>query len=157
MPRPIDKKGVQRLLGMVNYVAKFLPNISAITAPLREVVKKNAHWKWSIEHTESVNRIKEMLVSKQWLVFYDVNKEVTFEVDACNTGLGAALLQDGKPVAYASRSMTAAQRNYAISEKERLAVLFGCERFHHYIYEKEVRVIIKCPLGFFIMVNVSNL
>ena len=140
MPRPIDKKGVQRLLGMVNYVAKFLPNTSAITAPLRELVKKNAHWKWSIEHTESFNRIKEMLVSKQCLVFYDVNKEVTLQVDACNTGLGAALLQDGKPVAYASRSMTAAQRNYAIIEKELLAVLFGCERFHHYIYGKEVRV-----------------
>ena len=111
MPEPVDKKGVQRLLGMVNYVAKFSPNVSEITAPLRELLKKNTHWKRTAEHIKSFNKIKEMLVSEQRLVFYDVSKEVTLQVNACNTGLGAALLQDGKPVAYASRSMTAAQRN----------------------------------------------
>ena len=109
MPEPVDKKGVQRLLGMVNYVPKFLLNVSEITTPLQELLKKNTHWKWTAQHIESFNNIKDMLMSEKCLVFYDVNKEVTLQVDACNTGLGAALLKDGKPVAYVSRSMTAAQ------------------------------------------------
>ena len=140
MQMPTDKKGIQRLLGMVNYVAKFLPNVSEVTAPLRELLKKNEHWQWKSAHTDSFNKIKEMLISKQCLAFYDVKREVTLQVDACKTGLGAALIQDGKSVAYASRSMTSAQRNYAIIEKELLAVLFGCERFHQHIYGKKVQV-----------------
>ena len=55
-------------------------------------------------------------------------------MDASNFGLGAALLQEGKPVAYSSRSFTSAEKNYEIIGKELLAVLFGCERFHQYVY-----------------------
>ena len=55
-------------------------------------------------------------------------------MDASNSGLGVALLQERKPVAYASRSLTNAEKNYAIIEKELLAVLFCCEKFHQYIY-----------------------
>ena len=81
---------------------------------------------WDQQHDESFNKIKNMLISSQCLAFYDVKKPVTLQVDACKTGVGAVLLQDGRPVAYASRSMTTAQLNYAIIEKELLAVLFGC-------------------------------
>ena len=62
------------------------------------------------------------------------------EVDACKTGLGAVLMQEGKPVAYASRSLTPAQLNYAIIEMELQAIVFACERFHQYIYGKRVTV-----------------
>ena len=59
-------------------------------------------------------------------------------MDASDCRLGAALLQEGKPVAYASRSLTSAKKNYAIIEKELLAVLFGCERFHQCLCEQDI-------------------
>jgi hypothetical protein len=138
MPIPEDKKAIQRFLGMTNYIAKFLPNLSEVTAPLRQLLKKNALWKWTETHTEVFNTMKKMLVSKKCLKYYDVNKDVTIQVDACKTGLGAALLQEDQPVAYASRAMTSTQLKYAIIEKELMAVLFGSERFHQYVYGKKI-------------------
>ena len=85
------------------------------------------------------------------LQYYDESKALKVSTDAFKDGIGAVLLQetDGQwmPVAYASRSMTAAERNYAQIEKEQLGVVFACERFHVYIYGR--RVIVEtdhCPL-----------
>ena len=61
-------------------------------------------------------------------------------MDASNSGLGAALLQEGKPVAHASRSLTSAVKNYAVIEKELLAVPFGYERFHQYVYGNKILI-----------------
>ena len=69
-----------------------------------------------------------------------MNKPVKFSVDASQSGLGAVLLQDNQPVAYASKSLTGCQKGHAQIEKETLAVLFGCERFHQYLYGKEIEV-----------------
>jgi hypothetical protein len=140
MPAPQDKAGVQRLLGMVNYLAKFIPGMSEITAPLRELLKKNVHWHWTEKHQEAFEKIKEILSTNRVLRYYDVTKPVILQTDASSKGLGAVLLQDGFPIAYASRSMTATQVRYAQIEKELLAVVFACERFHQYIYGKTVEV-----------------
>ena len=77
-----------------------------------------------------------MLVSKPVLAFYDVNKAVTLQCDASQSGLGACLLQGNKPVAFASRSLSPAEKNYAQIEKELLAVVFAAEKFHQYVYGK---------------------
>lgn len=74
------------------------------------------------------------------LALYDVNKAVTLSVDASSKSLGAALLQDGRPVAYGSRMLTKAEQNYPQIEKEAIAVLFGCKKFHEYVYGKELFV-----------------
>ena len=71
------------------------------------------------------------------LTYYDVTKDVTIQVDASPNSFGAVLLQDEHPVAYASRSLTQTEQNYAQIEKEMLAITFGCERFHEYIYGKK--------------------
>ena len=156
MPPPLDKQGVQRVLGMVNYVAKFIPNVSAATAPLRALLQKDIEWQWGTEQQESFERIKQLLVNSQCLAYFDVEKPVTIQVDACKDGLGAVLMQEGKPVSYASRAMTEAQKRYAMIEKELLAVVFGCERYHQFIYGRKVSVqsdhkplesIIKKPLA----------
>ena len=141
MPMPEDKKAVQRLLGMINYVGKFIPNLAEITKPLRELLKKEIDWHWNKSHEEAVNKIKELLISRSCLAFFDPSKAIQIQVDASKSGIGAVLMQNGKPVSYASRSLTNAQKNYAIIEKELLAVLFGCERFHQYVYGSEVTII----------------
>jgi hypothetical protein len=72
------------------------------------------------------------------LAFFDPEKEVTIQCDASQDGLGAVLTQEGKPIHYASRAMTKAEKNYAQVEKEILAIVFACERFDQYICVWEI-------------------
>ena len=72
-----------------------------------------------------------MIVTTLVLAYYDVSKPVVIQCDAFQTGLGAALLQEGCPVAYSSRVMTPTEQNYAQIEKELLAIVFACEKFDH--------------------------
>ena len=74
------------------------------------------------------------------LKFYDASEELTIECDASQHGLGTALLQNGQPIAFTSRSMTSAVKRYAQIEKECLAVAFACEKFIQYVYGRIVTV-----------------
>ena len=82
MPTPRNKNGVHRILGMINYVEKFLPNLSEATSPLRELLPKYVQWHWEERHEKCLQNIKQMLISKRCLQFYDVTKPVTLQVDA---------------------------------------------------------------------------
>ena len=142
MPAPSTKKDVERLLGTVNYLAKFVPNLSSVTAPIRELLRKDTEFQWSHEQDKAFKEIKEILTRQPGpvLKFFDVTKPITVSCDASKNGLGAVLLQDEQPIAYASRSMTEAETKYAQIEKELLAVLFALERFNQYTYGKKVLV-----------------
>ena len=140
MPPPEDKKGVERLLGTVNYLAKFVPSMSTITEPIRLLLQKEIAFHWSNAQEKAFLQIKEILSKEPVLKFYDVTKPVTISCDASKSGLGAVICQDGKPVAFASRSMTDPETRYAQIEKELLAVLFALERFNQYVYGKDVTV-----------------
>ena len=129
MPRPTDKAGVQRLLGMLNYVGKFVPNMSGLTVPLRVLLHKETEWYWFEQQERSFAAIKETLISAPVLAFCDPKQELTLQVDASSTGVGAALIQGERPVAYASKALTPTQQNYLQIEKELLAVTFGCSKF----------------------------
>ena len=134
MPLPTDVPSLQRLLGMTKYLSQYIPNESTITAPLRELLKKNAEWTWEGEHEEAIERLKRTLVSKPVPAYYDDNKPIIIQCDASQAGLGACIAQEGKPVAFASRSLFPAEKNYAQIEKELLSIVFACEKFHQYVY-----------------------
>ena len=140
MPAPVDKKGVQRLLGTVNYIAKFVHYMSTITEPIRQLLKNETQFIWIYEQKAAFERIKEILTKDPVLTYFDVTKPVTVSCDASKSGLGAMLLQDEKPIAFASRSITETETRYANSENELLAILFGLERLHQYTYGKHVIV-----------------
>ena len=140
MPLPKSKQDLQRLLGMVNYLSQYIPNMSEITAPLRTLLKKDIQWSWHNEHQKALERIKKVLTSSPVLHFYDIDKPVTLQVDASQGGLGACLIQEGHPLIYASRSLTNAEQHYAQTEKELLAIVFACERFNQFIYGTQVTV-----------------
>ena len=140
MPTPTNKQEVHRFLGMVTYVAKFIPNLSNISAPLRELIK-DVEFAWEHEQKTSFEKLKELLTSAPVLKFYDVKKPITLSVDSSKDGLGGCILQDDQPIAYASRALTTTQKNgYSQLEKELLAIVFGCKRFHDYVYGKPVLV-----------------
>ena len=138
MPSPTDKKGVERLLGTVNYLGKFIPNLATVTEPFRVLLRKDIEFEWSHEQDKALQEINSILTKDGGPVlrFFDVQKPVTISCDASPTGLGGVLLQDKRPVAYASRSLTDAESRYAQIEKELLAVQFSLERFNQYTYGK---------------------
>ena len=134
MPIPTDKPAVRRLLGMVNFLANHIPNMSTITAPLRDLVKEDTHFQWGPEHNTAVEKLKAVLSDAPVLQYFDARVRSVIQADASQHGLGACLMQKGRPVAYASRSLSAAECNYAQIEKELLAIVFACNKFHHYVY-----------------------
>ena len=84
---PEDRTGLLRLLGMVKYLAQYIPNDSSITAPLRSLLKKEAAWQWQPEHDEAIASIKAALTSDEVLLrYYDVSKPVTIQADASQRG-----------------------------------------------------------------------
>ena len=140
MPPPDDKKGVERLLGVVNYVRKFIPDMATVTKPIRDLLRKDVQFNWSFEHDEAFKKLKGLLSAAPVLAFYNVKKPVTVSCDASQFGLGAVLLQEGQPIAYASRALTDTECRYAQIKKELLAVVFGLEKFNQYVYGKCVDV-----------------
>jgi hypothetical protein len=128
---------IQRFLGFVNYLAKFLPKLSDVAKPLRDLILKvkneGQDWKWEAEHASSFAEIKALAAAAPILKYYNVNEPVTIQCDASDFGLGASLLQGGRPVAYASKALSWTERKYAQIEKEALAIVFACERFEQYL------------------------
>lgn len=137
---PDNKTELQRILGMVTYLAKFIPNLSQITQPMRKLLEKDAEWIWTPHQSKSFRDIKDALSTPPVLRFYDVNMDVKLQADASSYALGAAILQENQPVAYSSRSLTKAELNYPQIEKEALAIRFACLKFHEYIYGKKLTV-----------------
>lgn len=137
MTTPQDVKAVQRFIGFVTYLAKFLPRLSDVCEPLRRLLDKDVAWHWLPKHDEAVREIKRMIADTPVLRYYDIDKPVTIQSDASKNGLGCCLLQQGQPVAFASRALTRTEQNYAQIEKECLSIVFACQRFHHYLYGRE--------------------
>ena len=141
MPTPSSKQDVKRLLGMVNYLQKFASNLSEITAPMRDLSKDGNQFQWDEQvQGRSFKQVKEILSAAPVLKFFDPKEEVEIQCDASDRGLGACLMQRGQPVAYASRSMTTTEVNYAQIEKEMLAILFAVERFEQCVYGRPVKI-----------------
>jgi hypothetical protein len=139
-PVPTNVKELQSFLGIVNYLHKFIPNVAELSKPLRELLKKEVVFRWDFEQQKAFEQLKYILTAAPVLRFYDPSKALTLTVDASKDGLGAALLQEGAPVAYASRSLSNTQKCYAQIEKEMLAIVYGAKKFHQYIYGKKVVV-----------------
>ena len=94
-------------------------------------------WRWGDAEQAAYDKIKAQLASNRVLKFYNVNKPLLLSVDASTKGLGAAVMQDGGVVAYASRALTPTEQRYTQLEKEMLAIVFGCTKFHKLIYGKD--------------------
>ena len=122
MQYPTDVQGVQRVLGVANYLAKFTPKLSTVCEPLRRLLDKDSVFDWLPPHETTFSRMKELITQAPVLQYYDVNKEVSLECDSSEVGLGAVIKQGGHPIVYASRALTKTERNYVQIEKEDLAI-----------------------------------
>ena len=138
MPDPASKEDLRRGLGMVNYLAKFVPNMSVKSTNLRKLLLNDVEWQWTESHAKEWDQLKNTLMCEPILVYFDPRREIKVSSDASKGGLVAVLLQKHgnvwKPVAFASRAMTSAEKNYAQIEKELLGIVFAVEKFHEYVY-----------------------
>ena len=141
MKNPSNITELQRFLGMVNYMAKFIPNMSEITAPLRTLLVKGSMFQINEQQIKAIQELKRIICMAPVLTIYDSTKPIRISSDASGEGLGAVLEQqqgpDWRPVAYASRSLTSTEKRYAQIEKECLSIVFACSKFHQYVYGRE--------------------
>ena len=145
-PAPKNVSEVRSYLGMINYYQRYLPNLSTILAPLHGLLEKGKSWKWTEEHQESFTKSKELLKSSGLLVHYDSGKDLLLACDASPYGLGLVLshrMADNteRPIAFASRSLTSAEKNYSQLDKEALAIVFGVRKFHQYLYGRQFTIL----------------
>ena len=94
MPTPENRQSLQRFLGMVKYLTQLVPNESSITAPLRTLLKKDVPWSWEHEQESAFQQIKNALTQPIILQFFNVNKPVTIQTDASQSGIGSCLMQE---------------------------------------------------------------
>lgn len=142
MAPPRSKAELETRLGMVTNLSKFAPRLSETIAPLRQLLKENSEFMWDSNQDAAFHQIKDLITQEPGpvLTYFDHAKEVRLQVDASKCGLGAVLLQGEKLVALALKTLNETEENYAQIEKELYAVLFGCRRFHQYLYGRQVIV-----------------
>lgn len=133
MPKPTCKEDLFRFLGMVTYLSRYIKNLSDISETLRKITHQDEMFVWKNEQEECFKNIKKNIANATLLKYYDPIKPVTIQTDSSSFAMGCALIQDNVPVAYASKTLTETQRNYAQIEKEMLAIVFACNRFDQYI------------------------
>ena len=134
MPAPMCKKEVQSFIGIINYLSKFSARLSELELPIRELAKEKVAFNWGPEHQAAFKLVKKQIAVAGILAYYDPKKTTVLQTDASINGLDYCLLQDEKPVYFASKALTEAQRGYVAIEFESLAVAWAMENFNHFLY-----------------------
>ena len=144
-PAPVNVQQLRSFLGLVNYYGKFLPHLASTLAPLYQLLKKKEQWNWGPPQKQAFKEAKSQLTSTKILTHFDTSKKLMLSCDASPYGVGAVLshrFPDGteRPIAYASRSLAVAEKQYAQIEKEGLAIVFGVKKFHSYLLGRRFTV-----------------
>lgn len=147
--RPTTVTELKRFVGIVGWYRRFIPSYSSLTSPLTSLIKgkrKSQKISWDDKAEDAFRKIKEALVTAPILASPDFKKMFTIQCDASDVGVGCVLSQeddDGREVviAFASRTLSDAEKKYTVTEKECLAVLFGVHKFRCYIEGTRFKVI----------------
>ena len=143
---PKDVKSLRSFLGATNFLAKFVARYADMTEPLRKLLKTDGIWSWTEECQNAFETLKTAIAKPPVLAHFDPASPTILTTDASAVALGAQLsqLQDGveRPIAFAARSLTETERNYATNEREALAALWAMEKWHFFLYGRafEVRI-----------------
>lgn len=134
MERPQNKKELQRILGLFNYLHNFVPNMAHLTGPLRELLKRDIEFCWLPNHEATLQNLKQIISNSPVLANFDESKSITLQCDSSKDGMGFTLMQNGQPVMYGSRSLTETQKNYSQTEKEMLSIVEATRKYHDFLY-----------------------
>ena len=117
LQEPQDTQELQTFLGIAFYMAPFILNLSAMSEPLRNLLKKGTDFQWSPSHQTAFENTKQSICREVSPTSFDPEKETVFQVDASLRGLGSALVQAGKVIAFSSRALTDTEKRYANIER----------------------------------------
>ena len=138
MPTPTLKHKVLSFLGLCNYLSVYVPSLSSILKPFRELTKKNITFSWNSQYDKIYQQAKKYILDNAiTLCYYDPDLPLSLEMDASQSGIGAVLLQEGRPIAFMSRALTEMQSRYSNIEQEILGIVTGIEYFHQYLFGKK--------------------
>ena len=136
--RPETASEVRSFMGLVNFNARFIRDLATKAEPLHRLTRNGSKFQWTGEQEKAFQTLKKDLASANTLAYFDTNAAIRVVADASPVGLGAVLVQTqhgiDRVVSYASRSLTDVERRYSQTEKEALALVWACERFHQYLY-----------------------
>ena len=143
-------------LGSVNYLSRFIAGLSQLHKPLQALIKKNSEYIWTAVHDKAFQDLKDMVNEDCLIKFYNPHKPLFIECDTSKQGIGCVMFQpddnlaantvDGiptnlRPVAYASKSLSEAEQNYANIKRELLGVVFSLETFKHFTSGRKTNII----------------
>ena len=143
-PAPRKLSELRSFLGQINYYAKFIPNLSSLLGPLHSLLRAGQPWKWSKACNSAFITAKSKLSHAPVLAHFDARLPISLAADASSYGIGAVIshtMPDGTdcPIAFASRTLSASEQNYAQLEKEALSLVFGIK--HQYLYGRRFSLI----------------
>ena len=141
-PSPNNVQELRSFLGLIHYYGKFLPSLAMLLHPLNRLLKDGQDWNWTEECTQAFEAAKQLLVNAPVLTHYDPSLPMKMAGDASAYGIGAVISHvylDGseRPIAYASRALTATEKNYSQIEREALSLIYGVKKFHQYLYGRK--------------------
>ena len=144
-PVPTNVDEVRQYLGLCGYYRSFVKDFSRIAEPLFKLLKKQAEFRWSDEQTTAFNQLKDKLTHAPCLAYPNFSKKFIICTDASMKGLGAVLMQHDKrgklqPIAFASRQLKGAEKNYCTTDLEGLGVVVALQKFRDIIYGYEVHL-----------------
>ena len=140
MPRPEKQDNILRLNGTVNYLSRFLPHLSNVMKHLRDLMHKDVEWCWGDAQEKAWSDVKNLIASAPVLAYNKSTEALEVQCDSSQSGLGAALMQNGHPIAYASRALTETESCHAHIEKEMLAIVYSVEKFNDYPFGRKTVV-----------------
>ena len=135
-----DVKDIQKFLGLANYYRWFVKDFAKIARPLHEMMRKENKWNWGERQQKAFEELKERFTTEPVLVTPDLDKEMRMEADALDFATEEILsmkCEDEKwrPVAYISKLLNEAERNYEIHNKEMLAIIWYLEAWRYFLEE----------------------
>ena len=139
-PVPQDIKQLRSFLGLAGYYRKFVQNFAVIARPLTDLLKKGTLFVWSSSHSSAFDALKAALVSAPVLALPDFSKPFQIQTDACDTGVGAVLMQDNHPLAFVSKALGPRSRGLSTYEKEYLAILVAVDQWRSYLQHAEFTI-----------------
>jgi hypothetical protein len=140
MAPPRNAAELKSFLGMVNYLKRFSNKLMTLSEPLKDLVKEGYEWEWTQTQEQAFAEIKQEVCRTPVLTYFNPEAAHVIQTDASLRGVGAVLLQEGRPVIFASRSLTETEQRYSNIERELLSVVFGCERLHNFLYGGRITV-----------------